>query len=91
MGRTQQKYSSATLTVNKKSYIKYLPPALGVVMLKARTGMINVKVNYKKLYKDDLCRKCGVHTEDLQHILRCRNKLSREENQLITVVILLQY
>ena len=79
-----KKYSSATLTVNKKSYIKYLPPALGVVMLKARTGMINVKVNYKNLYNDDLCRKCGIHTEDLQHILRCRNKLSTEENQLIS-------
>ena len=34
--------------------------------------------------KDDLCRKCGVHTEDLQHILRCRNKLSTEKNQLIS-------
>lgn len=78
-----KKYSSVNLNVTKKKYIKYLPPALAVIMLKARTGMIDVKVNYKNLYKDLQCRKCNAHIEDLQHILRCKRKISKDEDRMI--------
>ena len=38
-------------------------------ILKYRTRMMNVKCNYKQLYKNTTCRWCGLHDETQKHIL----------------------
>ena len=78
-----KKYTCKTLTVSPKNYINYLPPALAMTILKARTGMTEIKTNYKNMYSDQLCRKCLAETEDLCHILNCKNEHNKEEKQLI--------
>jgi hypothetical protein len=78
-----KKYTSARLGVSKKKYINYLPPVLAVTILKVRTGMIEVKANYKNMHSNLLCRKCNASEEDLIHILRCNTKLSNDEDELV--------
>ena len=78
-----KKYNSAHLSVKKKKYIDYLPPSLAMTILKARTGMTEVKANFKNMHTDLLCRKCRSSEENLLHILRCNTRLSDDEDKLI--------
>ena len=78
-----KKYTSVTLNVRQKDYIKYLSPTLAMTILKARTGMTEIKTNYKNMWADLKCRKCHSNTEDLSHMLRCKNSLSEEENNIV--------
>ena len=40
-------------------------------LLKIRTGMIKIKVNYKNMNKDLLCQMCQIENETLDHFLNC--------------------
>ena len=60
-----------------------MPPTLAVTVLKARTGMTEVKENFKNMYTNLQCRKCDLCREDLNHILRCKTNLSEAEIKLV--------
>ena len=78
-----KKYTSRSLNMNKKQYIQYLPPVLATTILKVRTGMIEVKANYKNMYIDQSCRKCNAAEESLIHVLKCNTTSTVEENLLL--------
>ena len=79
-----KKYTSIALNVKKKSYIHYLPPTIAVTILKARTGMTEVKNNYKNMWPDLKCRKCINHIEDISHVLKCNKTLSEADHKLVS-------
>ena len=78
-----KKYSSGALSVKKKLYINYLPPTLAMTVLKARIGMTEVKENFKNMFPDTKCRKCGSHNEDLLHILQCCTTFNIAEKDVV--------
>ena len=82
-----KKYKSANLSVCKKKYINYLPPALAMMVLKTRIGMVEVKTNFKNMFADTTCRKCHSEEEDLQHILQCGRSVTSENQDMMSDVV----
>ena len=82
-----KKYKSANLSVCKKKYINYLPPALAMMVLKTRIGMVEVKTNFKNMFADTTCRKCHSEEEDLQHILQCGRSVTSEIQDMMSDVV----
>ena len=78
-----KKYKSNCFKVQKKKYISLLPPTLSMIILKARTGMLDLKPNFKNMYSNMTCRKCKNEEETLIHILLCGRKLTKEKQILI--------
>ena len=55
-----------------KDYLKQLPLSLGVAF-RAKTGMLDIKTNYKNKYCENLkCPFCCVLDESSDHIFTCR-------------------
>ena len=49
-------------------------------MFRLKNGLIDVKVNYKKKYNDELeCRLCGYHEESQSHLVVCPEILSEDK------------
>ena len=49
-----------------------LPSHLARLVFKAKTGMLDIKINYKKKYKNDLhCPFCSEYDETFEHIFKC--------------------
>ena len=55
-----------------------------MTILKARTGMTEVKNNYKNMWPDLKCRKCINHIEDISHVLKCNKTLSEADHKLVS-------
>ena len=53
----------------KKIYMNKLSRMEASTIFKARTRMLDVKINYRGKYNDVICRKCGEPTETQEHIL----------------------
>ena len=81
-----KKYNSMTLNLKKKHYLKFLPPILAMTILKSRTGMIELKTNYKNKYLTTKCRKCNIEEEELKHVLLCNNTINHPEMELINQI-----
>ena len=60
-----------------KQYIIYLDKEDAMTILLARLDMIDLKTNYKGMYKDVLCTLCEKEKETLQHITTCSKNEKR--------------
>ena len=57
--------------IKMKKYFKDLNNTQARTLLKIRTGMIKIKVNYKNMNKDLKCQICKIEIETLEHLLNC--------------------
>ena len=56
----------------RKEYLTKLPYKEATTILKARVRMLPVKTNFKQMYTDTKCDRCGDEQEDERHVLeRC--------------------
>ena len=86
-----------TQTQNKNRYIYKLTRMESSAIFRARTKMIDVKMNYKGKYSDTTCRHCKKHPETQEHILQeCEvlheqeKSKTREEDLRMTSQLLLR-
>ena len=52
-----------------KSRVLY--PSQSKLILKSRCGTLDIKLHNKYKFDDELCRRCGVCPESLEHIINC--------------------
>ena len=58
------------------AYLFDLDPQFASVIFKVRTRMFDIKVNFKKKYKqDEFCPFCRNGNENIQHVFSCENGL----------------
>ena len=63
------------------SYLFYLDPQFARVIFKVRTRMFNIKVNFKKKYKqDEFCPFCRNGNKNIQHVFSCENGLRHKRS-----------
>ena len=58
--------------IKMKNYLEKLPTEAAITILKLRTGMLNVKANYKGQYSNLKCPKCNEHIDTDEHLLICK-------------------
>ena len=56
------------------------------IIFKARTRMLKVKCNYKKMFPDTKCRACKAEEETQEHILETCTGINRRETGKITTM-----
>ena len=81
-----KKYNSASISLCKKTYITSLPPSLAMTILKTRTGMVEVKTNFKNMHTNTTCRKCHSEEENLEHVLSCQRKVPENKKEVVQEV-----
>ena len=63
------------------SYLFDLDPQFAHVIFKVRTRMFDIKVNFKKKYKqDEFCPFCRNGNENIQHVFSCENGLRHKRS-----------
>ena len=63
------------------AYFFYLDPQFARVIYKVRTRMFDIKVNFKKKYKqDEFCPFCRNGNENIQHVFSCENGLRHKRS-----------
>ena len=63
-------YQHSSLKPN--DYLLQLPSHLARLVFKAKTRMLDIKINYKRKYKNGLhCPFCSEYDETFEHIFKC--------------------
>ena len=75
--------NSERIITGRADYMKRLTRNEASNILKYRTRMMNVKSNYKQMYKNTTCRWCSLHEETQKHILEDCKLFPRQENSLL--------
>lgn len=67
--------------IELKRYLKETDYETAKVILEMRTGMIDVKTNYKNKYNDTICRNCEKEEETTEHYINCCTE--QEDKQIM--------
>ena len=82
----QKKTANLTYaTFNVQEYLTTLYPSQSKVIFKCRSETIDIKSHLTHKYNDRLCRKCGVVTEELHHIINCGKEELMEMEDYINI------
>ena len=80
--KTSTKCQKMKFSPKMQGYLSQLNKKEAMTILKERTGMTSVKVNYKNMYTDLLCRMCHQADETIQHLMQCYNTNNPENHQI---------
>ena len=87
-GQTKAKYKFLTEgrgdNNQPSDYLKHLPRNQARALFMARTRMLKVKANYKKMYVNHRCRGCGLTEEIQDHVLQ-ECTIIHQNQDLITI------
>lgn len=73
--------------IKTKNYLLNLKQSEAATILKIRTGMVNVRDNYKYKYKDLKCQMCKIENETANHFLTCKKyKTDAASNETINSI-----
>ena len=69
----------------RAKYMNELNRTEASIIFKARTRMLKMKCNYKKMFQDTVCRLCNQEEENQEHILESCNGVDRHKYGTITI------
>ena len=79
--KTSKKYGDMNGEITLREYCKNLNSHDGMLILKARLGMVEAKANYKNMHHNTSCGKCG-QTETTEHLITCYME-NTPENEIL--------
>jgi hypothetical protein len=68
----------------RPEYMSKLPRLQASTIFKARTRMLAVKNNYRGMFSDIICRKCGSEQETQEHILEKCKTIHKDNSLIVT-------
>ena len=66
----------------RKEYMDELEAKEAMLIMRARLNMLELKGNYRSMYKDGICDLCGEEEESTEHLFDCKTLQGINSNHL---------